>query len=117
MEEKRVADYFVVAGLPENPRLLQENIFHDSGHLRSVDAVDPIIDIGVFFPALEEQIPENHELLELTPSGLPADLNHGSVRTTACYIYFLRGRDKPPLVDIGICRNILCIINVFKMCV
>lgn len=101
MEEKRVADYFVVAGLPENPRLLQENIFNDSGHLRSVDAVDPIVDIGVYFPSLGEVIPENHQLLELTPSGLVADLNSGSVRTTPCLIYFRRGRDKPPLVDIG----------------
>lgn len=101
MEEKRVADYFVVAGLPENPRLLQENIFNDSGHLRSVDAVDPIVDIGVLFPALGEKVPEGNELLEYTPSGLFADLNYGSVRTTACFIYYRRGRDKPPLVDIG----------------
>lgn len=107
MEEKRVADYFVVAGLPENPRLLQENIFNDSGHLRSVDAVDPIVDIGVLFPALGERIPEGTQLLEYTPSGLFADLNYGSVRTTACFIYYRRGRDKPPLVDIGtfFCMN------------
>ncbi|EDW26503.1 GL12946 [Drosophila persimilis] len=34
MEEKRIADYFVVAGMPEQPQLLQENIFNDSGRLR-----------------------------------------------------------------------------------
>lgn len=102
MEDKRVADYFVVAGLPENPRLLQENIFNDSGHLRSVDAVDPIVDIGVYFPALGEVMPEGHQLLEFTPSGICADLNHGSVRTPACFMYYRRGKDKPPLVDIGI---------------
>lgn len=102
MEEKRVADYFVVAGLPENPRLLQENIFNDSGHLRSVDAVDPIVDIGVFFPAHGETMPSGHQLLEFTPSGLYADLNFGSVRTAACFIYYRRGLDKPPLVDIGV---------------
>lgn len=102
MEDKRVADYFVVAGLPDNPRLLQENIFNDSGHLRSVDAVDPIVDIGVFFPALGEVMPSGHQLLEFTPSGQYADLNFGSVRTTACFIYYRRGKDKPPLVDIGV---------------
>lgn len=101
MEEKRVADYFVVAGLVDTPRLLQENIFNDSGHLRSVDAVDPIIDIGVYFPSLGETLPEHHEKLELTPSGLEANLNYGSVRTATCFIYFRRGKDKPPLVDIG----------------
>lgn len=102
MEEKRIADYFVVAGMPENPKLLQENIFSDSSHLRTAAVIEPIIDIGVFFPALEEKIPEDFEILRFTPSGLDADLNFGSVRTTACFIYFKRGREKPPLVDIGV---------------
>lgn len=102
MEERRIADYFVVAGMPENPKLLQENIFSDSSHLRSAAVIEPITDIGVFFPALEEKIPDDFEILRWTPSGLDADLNFGSVRTTACFIYFKRGRDKPPLVDIGV---------------
>ncbi|XP_055601760.1 DENN domain-containing protein Crag-like isoform X1 [Uranotaenia lowii] len=102
MDERRVADYFVVAGLPENPKLLKENIFNDSSHLRSANVIDPITDIGVFFPSLGEKIPVDYEVLEKTPSGQYADLNFGSVRTTACFIYFRRGKDKPPLVDIGV---------------
>ena len=102
MDDRRVADYFVVAGMPDHPKLLKENIFNDSSHLRSTTGVDPITDIGVFFPSLGEIIPPEYELLEKTPSGLYADLNYGSVRTTACFIYYKRGRDKPPLVDIGI---------------
>jgi hypothetical protein len=101
MEEKRIADYFVVAGMPEHPKLLQENIFGESSHLR-VTTLDPITDIGVFFPALEEEVPEGFEVLRYTPTGLDADLNFGSVRTAACFIYFKRGRDKPPLVDVGV---------------
>lgn len=102
MEEKRIADYFVVAGMPEHPKLLQENIFSDSSHLRAMSSVEPITDIGVFFPALEEEVPEGYEILRYTPTGLDADLNFGSVRTAACFIYFKRGRDKPPLVDVGV---------------
>lgn len=104
MEGNRVADYFVVAGLPtlHPPRLLQENIFNESSHLRLANTVEPIVDIGVYFPSLGEKIPEGHETLGKTPSGLDADLNYGSVRTPACFIYYRRGRDKPPLVDIGI---------------
>uniref|UniRef100_A0A182IYU6 UDENN domain-containing protein n=1 Tax=Anopheles atroparvus TaxID=41427 RepID=A0A182IYU6_ANOAO len=102
MEERRVADYFVVAGMPEQPKLLKENIFNDSSHLRSANAIDPITDIGVYFPSLGEKIPADYEILENTPSGLLADLNYGSVRTIACFIYFRRGKDKPPLVDIGV---------------
>ncbi|XP_064554916.1 DENN domain-containing protein Crag isoform X1 [Drosophila montana] len=102
MEEKRIADYFVVAGMPEQPQLLQDNIFNDSGRLRAANTIEPITDIGVFFPLLGEQLPDGFELLEHTPTGLPANLNHGSVRTTECYIYFRRGKDRPPLVDIGV---------------
>lgn len=101
MDEKRIADYFVVAGMPENPQLLQESIFNDSGHLRACNSIDPITDIGVFFPLLGEEVPEGYEILDKTPTGLPANLNYGSVRTTECYIYFRRGKDSPPLVDIG----------------
>lgn len=102
MDENRVADYFVVAGLPKNPSLLQENIFNDTSHRRPVDAVAPIVEIGVYFPTLGESVPDGHEILEKTPTGLDADLNHGSVRTPPCFIYYRRGYDRPPLVDIGI---------------
>lgn len=105
MDENRVADYFVVAGLSKNPSLLQENIFNDSSHQRSSvddDTIAPIVDIGVYFPTLGESVPDGHQILEKTPTGLEADLNFGSVRTPPCYIYYRRGHDKPPLVDIGI---------------
>lgn len=102
MEERRIADYFVVAGMSENPKPLQENIFNESSHLKSAPVTEPIIDIGVFFPAEDERVPEGFEILRFTPTGLDADLNFGSVRTAACFIYFKRGRDKPPLVDIGV---------------
>uniref|UniRef100_A0A182PR40 UDENN domain-containing protein n=1 Tax=Anopheles epiroticus TaxID=199890 RepID=A0A182PR40_9DIPT len=102
MEERRVADYFVVAGMAEDPKLLKENIFNDSSHLRSTNSIDPITDIGVYFPSLGEKIPADYEILENTPSGLLADLNYGSVRTIGCFIYYRRGKDKPPLVDIGV---------------
>ena len=101
MEEKRIADYFVVAGMPEKPKLLQESNFKDSSHLRAASSIDPITDIGVFFPLLGEEIPEDYTVLESTPTGLPANLNYGSIRSTECYIYYRRGKDRPPLVDIG----------------
>lgn len=104
MEEKRIADYFVVAGMTANPQLLQESNFKESNHMRGsggAHAIEPITDIGVYFPALGEEVPAGHMLLESTPSGLAANLNHGSLRSTECYIYFRRGTDKPPLIDIG----------------
>lgn len=58
---------------------------------------------GVIFPGLGESVPTGYELLGLTPTGLPADLNHGSMRSPECYLCIRRGRDRAPLVDIGIC--------------
>ncbi|KAJ8718534.1 hypothetical protein PYW08_002771 [Mythimna loreyi] len=99
MDERKVADYFVIAGLPEKPELLDDS---DSGHLKGYSTKPPITDIGVIFPGLDETVPSGYEVLESTPTGLPADLNHGSMRSPECYLCIRRGRDRPPLVDIGV---------------
>lgn len=99
MDERRVADYFVVAGLPAHPELLDD--YSDTGHLKPDYNQAPITDIGVIFPDLDESVPQGYQLIEYTPTGLSADLNHGSLRSSQCYLCFRRGRDKPPLVDIG----------------
>lgn len=102
MDERRVADYFVVAGLPEDPEPLEDNSLSDSGHqLKSSHSQAPITDIGVIFPSLGEKLPDGYEVIKQTPTGLTADLNHGSLRSIECFVCFRRGRDKPPLVDIG----------------
>ncbi|KAG7188379.1 hypothetical protein KM043_008032 [Ampulex compressa] len=109
MDERRVADYFVIAGLPgqdadceeESDKKL-EDWCQEGTHLRDMHMQPPITDLAVIFPALGEQCPEGYILLEHTVSGLPADLNHGSLRTYECYLCYRRGRDKPPLVDIGV---------------
>jgi len=57
--------------------------------------------LGIVFFGFEETVPDDYELLEFTPTGLPANLNHGSLRSPECYLCYRRGRDRPPLVDIG----------------
>ncbi|KAL6440046.1 hypothetical protein ACFW04_002996 [Cataglyphis niger] len=112
MDERRVADYFVIAGLPgqdnefnqdnneTNDKL--EDWCQEGTHLKDMHMPPPITDLAVIFPALGEYCPEGYTLLEQTVSGFPADLNHGSLRTNECYLCYRRGRDKPPLVDIGV---------------
>ncbi|XP_025833553.1 C-myc promoter-binding protein isoform X2 [Agrilus planipennis] len=102
MEERRVADYFVIAGLPQNPDPIDENTLSDAGNLKPGHNQAPITDISVVFPTLGEVAPPDYEVISRTPTGLSADLNHGSLRSVECYVCFRRGRDKPPLVDIGI---------------
>lgn len=102
MEDKRVCDYFVVAGLPDDLEPLDDLSLSDAGLLKTSHSQAPITDIGIVFPTLEEVAPPDYEVITKTPTGLSADLNHGSLRSVECYICFKRGRDKPPLVDIGI---------------
>ena len=89
-EQQRVADYFVTVGLNN----LKEP--ETDG-----ETLEPITDLAVIFPSLGEEPPEGFERIEFTPTGLPATLNHGAYRTPTCYLCYRRGRDKPPLTDIG----------------
>ncbi|XP_076260425.1 DENN domain-containing protein Crag isoform X2 [Rhynchophorus ferrugineus] len=102
MDERRLADYFVVAGLPEDPELLDDTTLSEGGNLKACYSQSPITDVSVIFPNSGETAPDDWEVIRKTPSGLIANLNHGSLRTPDCFLCIRRGRDKPPLVDIGI---------------
>lgn len=99
MDDRRVADYFVVAGLPENPTLLDE--FSNEAAIKSTYKQDPITDITVINKTLNEKVPRGYQCLEKTPQDYPADLNHGSIRTPEMFICYRRSRDRPPLTDVG----------------
>ena len=86
----RVADYFVLVG--------SKNFKRPDG---DGETLEPITDIAVIFKSLGEHPPEGYECIEFTPSGLPGDLNYGSLRSPTCFLCYRRGRDKPPLTDIG----------------
>ncbi|KAE8753068.1 hypothetical protein FOCC_FOCC000413 [Frankliniella occidentalis] len=101
MDDRRIADYFVVAGLPPQPQHL-EDVSRDGTMPSGLVGPAPITDLAVIFPSLGESPPPGFSLLEVTPSGLPANLNHGSYRTPEVFLCYRRGRDKPPLVDIGV---------------
>lgn len=102
MDERRIADYFVVAGLPEGPEPLDDTTLSEGGNLKASHGQPPITEISVIFPSLGETKLDDWEIITKTPTGLSADLNHGSLRTTECFLCIKRGRDKPPLVDIGV---------------
>ena len=53
------------------------------------------------FRTLEETCPQGFTCIEETPSGLLADLNHGSLTAHDMSLCYRRGRDRPPLVDLG----------------
>uniref|UniRef100_A0A8D3E210 DENN/MADD domain containing 4A n=1 Tax=Scophthalmus maximus TaxID=52904 RepID=A0A8D3E210_SCOMX len=104
MEDKgpRVADYFVVAGLTDSSKPLEEELHFDDSGPKSVRPKAPITDVAVVIRSLGEEVPPGFTCVESTPSGLSAELNGGSLRGPQIFLCFKRGRDKPPLTDLGV---------------
>lgn len=103
MEDKgpRVADYFVVAGLTDSPKPLEEELHFDDASHKSVKPKAPITDVAVVIRSLGEEVPPGFTCVESTPSGLSAELNGASLRGPQIFLCYKRGRDKPPLTDLG----------------
>ncbi|KAM4573106.1 C-myc promoter-binding protein isoform 1-T1 [Odontesthes bonariensis] len=104
MEDKgpRVADYFVVAGLTDSSKPLEEDLHFDDAGPKSVKPKAPITDVAVVIRSLGEEVPPGFTCVEITPSGLSAELNGASLRGPQIFLCFKRGRDKPPLTDLGV---------------
>ena len=98
-----MSDYFVICGTPGTTG--QQRLLEDGGaevNLKPSHSQDPITDITVIFPGLGENVPDYYQLLDESPGGYPADLNHGSFRAPEVFLCYRRGRERPPLVEVGI---------------
>ncbi|XP_053910491.1 DENN domain-containing protein 4C isoform X2 [Cuculus canorus] len=98
----RVADYFVVAGLTDTDTATlpdQEISRHET---KSAGPKAPITDIAVIIKSAGETVPEGYTCVEATPTALQANLNYGSLKSPELFLCYKRGRDKPPLTDIGV---------------
>lgn len=95
----RVTDYFVVAGLTDTSTLLDQEI--NRSDTKSTGPKAPITDIAVINKSAGETVPEGYTCVEATPSALQANLNYGSLKSPELFLCYKRGRDKPPLTDIG----------------
>ncbi|XP_010586212.1 DENN domain-containing protein 4C isoform X1 [Loxodonta africana] len=96
----RVTDYFVVAGLTDTSTLLDQEI--NRLDTKSTGPKAPITDIAVIVKSAGETVPEGYTCVEATPSALQANLNYGSLKSPELFLCYKRGRDKPPLTDIGV---------------
>lgn len=96
----RVTDYFVVAGLTDTSTPLDQEI--NRIDTKSTGPKAPITDIAVIIKSAGETVPEGYTCVEATPSALQANLNYGSLKSPELFLCYRRGRDKPPLTDIGV---------------
>ncbi|XP_034051303.1 C-myc promoter-binding protein-like isoform X2 [Thalassophryne amazonica] len=104
MEDKgpRVADYFVVAGLTDASTPLDQEIHFDDVCHKTAKPKAPITDVAVIIRSLGEEVPPGFSCIEATPTGLSADLNSGGLMAPQIFLCYKRGRDKPPLTDLGV---------------
>ncbi|XP_006881342.1 PREDICTED: DENN domain-containing protein 4C [Elephantulus edwardii] len=96
----RVTDYFVVAGLTDTSTILDQEI--NRLDPKSAGPKAPITDIAVIIKSAGETVPEGYTCVEATPTALQANLNYGSLKSPELFLCYKRGRDKPPLTDIGV---------------
>uniref|UniRef100_A0A3B3BEG6 DENN/MADD domain containing 4B n=1 Tax=Oryzias melastigma TaxID=30732 RepID=A0A3B3BEG6_ORYME len=108
-EEKcpQLVDYFVVAGLdPKGAwRPLDEDGRSSSSSSPSSSparASEPVTDLVVISRGLGEEVPEGFTCIEKTLGGHSAELSAGLLNNPHLYLCYRRGRDKPPIVDLGV---------------
>ncbi|KAG7461913.1 hypothetical protein MATL_G00196170 [Megalops atlanticus] len=94
----RVTDYFVVAGLTDKSTPLEQ----DLSETKSSGPKAPITDLAVINKSAGETVPEGFTCIESTYSGQQANLNHGSLKSPELFLCYKRGRERPPLIDIGV---------------
>ncbi|XP_041639730.1 C-myc promoter-binding protein-like isoform X4 [Cheilinus undulatus] len=104
MEDKgpRVADYFVVAGLTDPSKPLDQEIHFDDACHKTAKPKAPITDVAVVIRSMGEETPPGFTCIEETPTGHSADLNNGGLMAPQIFLCYRRGRDKPPLTDLGV---------------
>jgi hypothetical protein len=88
----------------EHDKLLYPNLEIEISSLQSQsDRSDPIVELAVINKTLNETVPIGYECLWLTPDGNSANLLGPSLfKSNEMFLCYKRGRDKPPVTDIGV---------------
>lgn len=110
-EEKcpQLVDYFVVAGLePAGPwTSLEEDGRASSGSSSGSSSgvagrgAESVTDLAVIARGFGEEVPEGFTCIEKTLGGHSAELSAGLINNPHLYLCYRRGRDKPPILDLG----------------
>lgn len=109
MTEERcpqLVDYFVVAGLdPTGSWVPLDEDGKSSSQLSSgasSRAAEPVTDLVVIARGLGEDVPEGFTCIEKTLGGHSAELSAGLINNPHLFLCYRRGRDKPPILDLGV---------------
>ncbi|XP_056672375.1 DENN domain-containing protein 4B isoform X7 [Monodelphis domestica] len=100
----RLVDYFVVAGLAGSGGTVPEETGgpEPGGPLRPPRPAEPITDVAIIARALGEEVPQGYTCIQASAGGHPLELSAGLLGGSQPTICYRRGRDKPPLVELGV---------------
>uniref|UniRef100_A0A670Z306 DENN domain containing 4B n=1 Tax=Pseudonaja textilis TaxID=8673 RepID=A0A670Z306_PSETE len=94
----QLVDYFVVAGLVDTSKPLED----ESQPCRPARPSEPIVDVAVIVRSQGEEVPHGFTCIDRTNSGHPVELNTSLLNNPQMFICYRRGRDKPPIVELGV---------------
>ncbi|XP_054994270.1 DENN domain-containing protein 4B isoform X1 [Sorex araneus] len=100
----RLVDYFVIAGLARDGAPIPEETWlpEPGGPVRPPRPAEPITDVAVVARALGEEVPQGYTCIQTSAGGHPLELSAGLLGGTQPVICYRRGRDRPPLVELGV---------------
>uniref|UniRef100_A0A6I8P739 DENN domain containing 4B n=1 Tax=Ornithorhynchus anatinus TaxID=9258 RepID=A0A6I8P739_ORNAN len=98
----RLVDYFVVAGLAAGAAGPGEDEEAAGGPALAPRPADPITDVAVVARALGEEVPQGFTWVRASAGGHPLEQGSGLLAGPPPAICYRRGRDKAPLVELGV---------------
>jgi hypothetical protein len=116
MDDKRLVDYFALIGVGSTGPIERDGLL-PTATSPTTDAPlqlssknydltpphqQPIVDLAIIDRTHGEDPPAGYETIWTTPTNFSANLNHTALRNHEMYLCVKRGRDKPPITDIGV---------------
>lgn len=116
MDDKRLVDYFALIGAGSTGPIECDELLPTATTPTTDASVpflpktydltpqhqQPIVDLAIIDRTHGEDTPAGYETIWTTPNLFSANLNHSGLRNHEMYLCIRRGRDKPPITDIGI---------------
>ncbi|CAF4592590.1 unnamed protein product, partial [Rotaria sp. Silwood2] len=116
MDDKRLVDHFALIGVGSTGPIERDELIPtasspttDTSLQLSSKTYDftpqhqqPIVDLAIIDRTHGEDPPAGYETIWTTPNNFSANLNHSGLRNHEMYLCIRRGRDKPPITDVGI---------------
>jgi len=116
MDDKQLVDHFALIGVGSTGPIERDGLLPTASSPTTDTPIQlssknydltpqhqqPIVDLAIIDRTHGEDPPAGYEAIWTTPNHFSANLNHSGLRNHEMYLCIRRGRDKPPITDIGV---------------